>query len=206
MSASRKSPVRMPAVTIARPDVPSDLSRPCWSTTGRASPPRCTTSPGSGIAASRTSRFTPAGTPSRSSTLAGPTRDTLPAPTVRGSTCSRRPAYARRRASCWRRTRAGNAGLTNAGVEDPRTTWVPSLGRHHMTYVAFGPLGPRLAMAISTDLRSWQRLGPARFAYQSDLDTDLNLFPTRTPSSFPNPCRGPPAAPAMRSHGSRARN
>ena len=35
-------------------------------------------------------------------------------------------------------------GTNNAGVEDPRTTWVPSLGLHVMTYVAFGPLGPRL--------------------------------------------------------------
>jgi len=38
-------------------------------------------------------------------------------------------------------------GATNAGVGDPRVTWVPSLGVHVMTYVAFGPLGPRLALA-----------------------------------------------------------
>src|ERR1700755_2015347 len=43
-------------------------------------------------------------------------------------------------------------GLSNAGVEDPRTTWIPALGRHVMTYVAFGPLGPRLALAVSRDL------------------------------------------------------
>jgi predicted GH43/DUF377 family glycosyl hydrolase len=68
-------------------------------------------------------------------------------------------------------------GRSNAGVEDPRTTWVPSLGRHPMTYVAFGPLGPRLALAVSADLEIWRRLGPLQFAYQPDLDTDLNLFP-----------------------------
>ena len=55
-------------------------------------------------------------------------------------------------------------GANNAGVEDPRTTWVPSLGRHLMTYVAFGPLGPRLALAVSEDLEHWQRLGPVQFA------------------------------------------
>ena len=31
----------------------------------------------------------------------------------------------------------------HAGVEDPRTTWIASLGVHVMSYVAFGPLGPR---------------------------------------------------------------
>ena len=30
----------------------------------------------------------------------------------------------------------------HAGVEDPRTTWIASLGVHVMSYVAFGPLGP----------------------------------------------------------------
>jgi beta-1,2-mannobiose phosphorylase / 1,2-beta-oligomannan phosphorylase len=32
-------------------------------------------------------------------------------------------------------------GTGHAGVEDPRVTWVPSLGLHVMTYVAYGPLG-----------------------------------------------------------------
>ena len=31
----------------------------------------------------------------------------------------------------------------HGGVEDPRTTWIPSLGVHVMTYVAYGPLGPQ---------------------------------------------------------------
>src|SRR3954465_16058157 len=57
-------------------------------------------------------------------------------------------------------------GNGHAGVEDPRVTWVPSLGLHLMTYVAYGPLGPRPAQAISKDLVDWQRLGPLHFAYQ----------------------------------------
>jgi len=86
-------------------------------------------------------------------------------------------------------------GRTNAGVEDPRTTWVPSLGRHLMTYVAYGPLGPRLALAVSADLRSWQRLGPVQFAYQPGLDTDLNLFPNKDAVFFPEPVPGPDGRP-----------
>src|SRR5665811_807633 len=58
-------------------------------------------------------------------------------------------------------------GLHHAGTEDPRTTWVPSLGLHVMSYVAFGPLGPQPALAISADLRSWRRIGPVHFEYLS---------------------------------------
>ena len=84
-------------------------------------------------------------------------------------------------------------GANNAGVEDPRTTWVPLLGMHLMTYVAFGPLGPRLALAVSADLHEWRRLGPVQFAYQPDLDTDLCMFPNKDAVSFPEPVPDPRA-------------
>ena len=61
------------------------------------------------------------------------------------------------RASCWHPTGAGNGPTTHAGVEDPRVTWIGALGTHVMTYVAYGPLGPRPAVAVSTDLRRWTR-------------------------------------------------
>lgn len=82
-------------------------------------------------------------------------------------------------------------GLSNSGVEDPRITWIPSLDLHVMTYVAYGPLGPRLALAVSDDLENWRRLGPVHFAYQPDLDTDLNLFPNKDAVFFPEPVPGP---------------
>ncbi len=41
------------------------------------------------------------------------------------------------------RPRRGSAAPNNAGVEDPRVTWIARLGLHVMTYVAYGPLGPR---------------------------------------------------------------
>jgi beta-1,2-mannobiose phosphorylase / 1,2-beta-oligomannan phosphorylase len=87
-------------------------------------------------------------------------------------------------------------GLNNAGVEDPRVTWIPSLGRHVMTYVAYGPLGPKPALAVSDDLRNWTRLGPLHFEYQPDLDTDLNLFPNKDTVFFPEPVAGPDGEPA----------
>jgi beta-1,2-mannobiose phosphorylase / 1,2-beta-oligomannan phosphorylase len=82
-------------------------------------------------------------------------------------------------------------GADNAGVEDPRVTWVPSLGVHVMTYVAFGPLGPRLALAVSDDLEHWRRLGPVQFTYQPDLDTDLCMFPNKDAVFFPEPVTDP---------------
>ena len=87
-------------------------------------------------------------------------------------------------------------GTHNAGVEDPRTTWVPNLGRHLMTYVGYGPLGPRLSLAVSQDLEHWQRLGPVQFTYQPDLQTDLCLFPNKDAVFFSEPVPGPDGRPA----------
>jgi beta-1,2-mannobiose phosphorylase / 1,2-beta-oligomannan phosphorylase len=82
-------------------------------------------------------------------------------------------------------------GKNNAGVEDPRVTWIEDLGRHVMSYVAYGPLGPKPALAVSEDLVNWERLGPIQFEYQPDLDTDLNLFPNKDVVHFPEPVPGP---------------
>ncbi|MFE2645392.1 glycoside hydrolase family 130 protein [Streptomyces nigra] len=85
-------------------------------------------------------------------------------------------------------------GKNNAGVEDPRTTWIEDLGLHVMSYVAYGPLGPKPALAVSENLVDWERLGPLQFAYQPDLDTDLNLFPNKDVVHFPEPVPGPDGA------------
>lgn len=87
-------------------------------------------------------------------------------------------------------------GRTSAGVEDPRVTTIARLGGHVMTYVAFGPLGPRLALAFSQDLRSWRRLGPLHFRYAPALDADLNLYPNKDAVWFPEPVPGPDGRPA----------
>jgi beta-1,2-mannobiose phosphorylase / 1,2-beta-oligomannan phosphorylase len=77
------------------------------------------------------------------------------------------------------------------GVEDPRVTWLPGLGVHVMAYVAYGPLGPHPALAVSDDLASWRRLGPLHFAYDPALAHDLNLFPNKDVVLFPEPVRAP---------------
>jgi beta-1,2-mannobiose phosphorylase / 1,2-beta-oligomannan phosphorylase len=65
------------------------------------------------------------------------------------------------------------------GCEDPRVTFLPVLDRYAMAYTAFGPDGPRIAVALSRDGYRWERLGLVRFApglHQGD-DKDGVFFP-----------------------------
>jgi predicted GH43/DUF377 family glycosyl hydrolase len=87
-------------------------------------------------------------------------------------------------------------GLRHGGVEDPRITWLPSLKVHVMTYVAFGPLGPRPALAVSHDLASWARLGPFQLEYDDALEVDLNLYPNKDVVFFPEAVPDPDGRPS----------
>ena len=70
-------------------------------------------------------------------------------------------------------------------------TWIDALDCWVMTYVAYGPLGPRTAVATSTDLRTWTRLGPVLFGYDDDPDFDLNLFHNKDTAFFGEPVLAP---------------
>jgi beta-1,2-mannobiose phosphorylase / 1,2-beta-oligomannan phosphorylase len=87
--------------------------------------------------------------------------------------------------------RGWERGAHHSGVEDPRITYIPRLDLHVMTYVAYGPLGPRTAIAVSENLRDWRRLGPALFAYDDALDADLNLFHNKDTLFLPEPVIAP---------------
>ena len=87
--------------------------------------------------------------------------------------------------------RSWERGAGHRGVEDPRVTWIDTLGVHLMTYVAYGPLGPRSAVATSTDLRAWTRHGPVHFDYDDELDCDLNLFHNKDTVFFDEPVHAP---------------
>ena len=84
-----------------------------------------------------------------------------------------------------------------AGVEDARITFIDSLDSYVMTYAAYGPLGPRIGLAVSRDLMNWERLGPVSFDYQPALKTDLNLYPNKDAMFFPEPVPGPNGKPAF---------
>lgn len=101
------------------------------------------------------------------------------------------PSGVRRRGIALAPDRSWERGSHHGGVEDPRITFLTELGLYLMPYVAFGPLGPRAALATSTDLESWTRLGPVQFRYEDDLGVDLNLFPNKDLAWFPEPVTGP---------------
>lgn len=84
-----------------------------------------------------------------------------------------------------------------AGCEDPRVTFVEPLGRYLMTYTAYGPLGPRIALAQSDDLLRWQRLGPVKFAFDPALRADFDLYDNKDAYLFPEPVTDPHGRPAL---------
>lgn len=77
------------------------------------------------------------------------------------------------------------------GVEDPRITRLEALDMWVLTYAAYGPLGPRIALAASSDLRDWERLGPVTFGYEPGLGVDLNLYTNKDAVFFPEPVTAP---------------
>ena len=74
------------------------------------------------------------------------------------------------------------------GCEDPRVTFVERFPRYVMTYAAYSPLGPRIALAVSEDLFHWKRLGLATFEPYAGIDfvhvdnKDASLFPVAIPN------------------------
>lgn len=81
----------------------------------------------------------------------------------------------------------------SGGCEDPRITFVEPLRRYVMTYTAFSPKGPRIALAVSEDLRRWRRLGPATFQPYDGIEfdgvdnKDASVFPVAVPDPSGQP-------------------
>jgi predicted GH43/DUF377 family glycosyl hydrolase len=72
------------------------------------------------------------------------------------------------------------AGRDGYGCEDPRVTFVRALDAFVMAYTAYGPRGPRIAVALSQDGLRWERLGLMRFACAGlgdEDDKDGAFFP-----------------------------
>ena len=82
------------------------------------------------------------------------------------------------------------------GCEDPRISYVEPLRHYVMTYTAFSPDGPRIALAISKDLLSWQRLGLATFEPFEHIEFDGvdNKDAVCFPLAVPNPSDRPELA------------
>ena len=84
---------------------------------------------------------------------------------------------------CSPRTRAGSAARTTPASRTPASPGCPRLGVHVMTYVAYGPLGPRAgAGGLRRTSRDWRRLGPMHF--------ELPAGPGHRPQPVPQQGRG----------------
>lgn len=84
-----------------------------------------------------------------------------------------------------------------AGCEDPRVAFVEPLGCYVMTYTAYGPVGPRVALAISKDLFTWQRVGPVKFSFMPKYRVDFDLYDNKDAYLFPKPVLDPHGKPAL---------
>jgi predicted GH43/DUF377 family glycosyl hydrolase len=86
-----------------------------------------------------------------------------------------------------------------AGCEDPRITYVEPLGVYVMAYVALGPLGPRVALAVSDDLFSWRKLGHVRFDPDPDpvYGVDFDTYNNKDGAMFPRAVTGPDGQPSL---------
>jgi len=66
------------------------------------------------------------------------------------------------------------------GIEDPRITYVPELAKYVVAYTAFSRGGPGVAMALTEDFRTFERLG---LVMQPD-DKDAAILPRRIDGNF----------------------
>jgi predicted GH43/DUF377 family glycosyl hydrolase len=66
------------------------------------------------------------------------------------------------------------------GIEDPRITYVEELGKYAIAYTAFSKGGPGVALALTEDFRSFERLG----LVMQPEDKDAAVLPRRIDGSF----------------------
>jgi len=76
-------------------------------------------------------------------------------------------------------------GPEGHGCEDPRVTFIAAIDRYVMAYVAFGPRGPEVAVAVSEDGLQWHRLGMMQFEGSDEP------FADKYAAFFPEPVAGP---------------
>lgn len=77
------------------------------------------------------------------------------------------------------------------GCEDPRVTFISALDTYVMAYVAFGPRGPEVALAVSDDGLAWERLGLVCFRGGAERFADKDA------AFFPDPVLSPTGVPSL---------
>jgi predicted GH43/DUF377 family glycosyl hydrolase len=107
------------------------------------------------------------------------------------------PTGVERRGYALEPTESYEQNARTAGCEDARITYIEPLRRYLMTYTAYGPSGPRIALAASEDLVHWERLGPVKFAFDPALRVDFDLYDNKDAVLFPELVKDPRGQPAL---------
>ncbi len=87
------------------------------------------------------------------------------------------------------------AERTGGGVEDPRVTYLEPLQRWVMAYTALSQFGPRIALAVSTDLIHWDRLGLLH--WDTIEGEDFSQYGNKDGMFFPDVVLDPQGKPAL---------
>ena len=61
------------------------------------------------------------------------------------------------------------------GIEDPRITYIPELGKYAIVYTAYARGGPGVSLALTEDFKTFERYG----SIMSPEDKDAAVFPRR---------------------------
>jgi beta-1,4-mannooligosaccharide/beta-1,4-mannosyl-N-acetylglucosamine phosphorylase len=61
------------------------------------------------------------------------------------------------------------------GIEDPRITWIEEIGKWAICYTAYSKGGPLVSLALTSDFKSFERLG----SVMPPEDKDAALFPVK---------------------------
>ena len=61
------------------------------------------------------------------------------------------------------------------GIEDPRITWLEELNKWVICYTAYSKVGPLVSLAMTSDFKSFNRMGPV----MPPEDKDAALFPVK---------------------------
>jgi predicted GH43/DUF377 family glycosyl hydrolase len=85
------------------------------------------------------------------------------------------------------------------GCEDPRVTLFQPLDDYAMVYTAWGPSGPRVALACSKDLDAWHRCGRVDFKMDHDpvYHTNFDVYHNKDGIMFPEAVPGPDGRPSL---------
>ncbi|MFH1716782.1 MAG: glycosidase [Planctomycetota bacterium] len=82
------------------------------------------------------------------------------------------------------------------GIEDPRITWIEEMKKWAVCYTAYSKSGPLVSMALTSDFKSFERLGPV----MPPEDKDAALFPVRFNGLWAMLHRPVPKAAALGAH------